>query len=299
MASSTGTNLRTRARGGSTVARRDPAQLKAQIRQMEAQFQLAMPKGMEAAQLVRDAMTVLSQNPKLAECDSRSVLGALMTCSQLGLRPGVLGQAYVIPFKGKGQLVIGYQGLVALAQRSGDIASITARVVHANDHFDVEYGLAERLVHKPLLGGDRGEPVGYYCVVKSTRGGTYWEFMTRGDAERHRDKFAMQRDYESGAVKGPWVEHFDAMALKTVVKKALNLAPRNTEIVTAMAVDESVRIDVTPTANPADVVEEIVDAEPDVPEGTDEPGPDGVPADAEVGDPPGDDPTLDPSWGKG
>ncbi|HET8661102.1 MAG TPA: recombinase RecT [Micromonosporaceae bacterium] len=274
-------DLRTRARKGA-VARRDPAELRQQIRSMETQFQMAMPRGVEAGQLVRDAMTVLSANPRLADCDGRSVLGGLMTCAQLGLRPGVLGQAWLIPFKGKAQLVIGYQGLVMLAQRSGDIASISARIVHQRDHFDVEFGLDEKLVHKPAM-GERGEPVGYYCVVKSTRGGVYWEFISKRDAEVHRDKFAMQRDYETGAVKGPWVEHFDSMALKTVVKMALKLAPRNTEIVTAMNVDESVRIDVTPTADLTDVHTAVIDPEDD------EPAPDD-PADGqpEVQDPPAD-----------
>lgn len=254
-------DLRTRARKG-TVARRDPAELRQQIRSMETQFQMAMPRGVEAGQLVRDAMTVLSANPRLADCDGRSVLGGLMTCAQLGLRPGVLGQAWLIPFKGKAQLVIGYQGLIMLAQRSGDIASISARMVHARDHFDVEYGLDEKLVHKPAM-GDRGDVVGYYCVVKSTRGGTYWEFISRRDAEIHRDKFAMQRDYETGAVKGPWVEHFDAMALKTVIMRTLKLAPRSTELIQAMNVDESVRIDVTPTADLSDVHQAVIDAEDD------------------------------------
>lgn len=269
-------DLRTRAQS-SQVARRDPAALKQQIKAMETQFQMAMPKGVEAAQLVRDAMTVLSANPRLAETDGRSVLGGLMTCAQLGLRPGVLGQAWLIPFKGKAQLVIGYQGLVMLAQRSGDIASITARIVHANDHFDVEYGLNERLSHKPAM-QNRGEPIGYYCVVKSTRGGVYWEFISRDDAEKHRDKFAMQRDRD-GVIKGPWVDHFDSMALKTVVKMALKLAPRNTELVSAMNIDESVRVDVTPTADLTDVHAAVIDPEP---EGD---GTDGQP---EVMDPPTD-----------
>jgi recombination protein RecT len=277
------TDLRTRARKG-TVARRDPAELRQQIRSMETQFQMAMPRGVEAGQLVRDAMTVLSANPRLADCDGRSVLGGLMTCAQLGLRPGVLGQAWLIPFKGKAQLVIGYQGLVMLAQRSGDIASISARIVHARDHFDVEYGLDEKLVHKPAM-TDRGEPVGYYCVVKSTRGGVYWEFISRADAEAHRDKFAMQRDYETGAVKGPWVDHFDAMALKTAVKMALKLAPRNTEIVTAMNIDESVRVDVTPTADLTDVHAAVIDGEDDDTPAP-EPAPDVQDPQADAGWPP-------------
>ena len=40
--------------------------LQTQIREMESQFALAMPKGLEAAQLVRDALTCLRQTPNLA-----------------------------------------------------------------------------------------------------------------------------------------------------------------------------------------------------------------------------------------
>lgn len=242
--------LRDRA-AGREVAQRGPADLKAQIKSMETQFQLAMPRGVEAAQLVRDAMTVLSANPKLAECEPKSVLGALMTCAQLGLRPGVLGQAWVIPFKGKGQLVIGYQGLMALAHRSGDIASTRAQIVYERDHFDYEYGLDDRLVHKPFRGGDRGPAVAYYCVVKTKAGGVLWDVLERADAEAHRDKFAMARS--GGKIIGPWVDHFDAMALKTVIMRVLKLAPRSTELVQAMRVDDSVRVDLTPTTDPTEV----------------------------------------------
>lgn len=251
-------SLRDRA-AGREVAQRGPTDLKAQIKSMEAQFQLAMPKGVEAAQLVRDAMTVLSANPKLAECEPRSVLGALMTCAQLGLRPGVLGQAWVIPFKGKGQLVIGYQGLMSLAHRSGDIASTRAQVVYVNDHFDYEYGLNDRLVHKPLRGGDRGPATAYYCVVKTKAGGVLWDVLERADAEAHRDKFAMARS--GGKIVGPWVDHFDSMALKTVIMRVLKLAPRSTELHQAMRVDDSVRVDITPTVDPAEV--SMVDLGPD------------------------------------
>jgi recombination protein RecT len=281
-------DLRSRARGGSDVATTRGADLKESIRKMEAQFQLAMPRGVEAKQLVRDAMTVMSANPNLATVDQRSVLGALMTCAQLGLRPGVLGQAWIIPFKGKGQLVIGYQGLIALAQRSGDIASISARIVYEGDHFDYEYGLNDRLVHRPT-DGDRGEAIAYYCVVKSTRGGVYWEVISKRAAEVHRDKFAMAKTRE-GKIIGPWADHFDAMALKTIVMKVLKYSPRSTELFSAIAADESVRVDVSPTA---DITTSLVD----IPGGSD----DIVDGEIEDSDlPPADqDPTTQPGWGGG
>lgn len=307
--SSASTDLRSRARGSGTVARQDPdAALKDQIRKMEQQFALAMPRGVEAAQLVRDALTCLSANPKLAECDGRSVLGALMTCAQLGLRPAVLGQAWLLPMRVKGQmraqLVVGYQGYLALAQRSADIARISARTVYEGDHLDYQFGLDERLVHKP--GPARGDATHYYCVVESRSGGKYWDIISRGDAEQHRDRFAMARTRE-GKIVGPWVDHFDAMALKTVIIRTLKLAPRSTELVQAMQVDEGFRVDFTPTSDPGSVSWAEVDPDDTTADSGDEQPGDGVPADVTVEDPPpgvdpvtGEfDPTVEPGFGEG
>ena len=182
-----GTNLSERVQANA-VARRDAGAvtLQQQIRSMEHQFAMAMPKGVEAAQLVRDVLTCLSTTPKLMEANPVTVLGAAMTCAQLGLRPGVpaLGHAWILPFYSgraremQAQLIIGYQGYADLANRSGQIASQAARIVYANDHLDYEYGLDERLVHRPSM-GDRGEPIAYYAVVKTTTGGRYFEIMSR------------------------------------------------------------------------------------------------------------------------
>ena len=94
-----GNNLTQRVQNNQ-IARKDPeaASLRTSIQNMEHQFALAMPKGVEAAQLVRDALTSIQRNPKLAECDRFTVLGGLMTCAQLGLRPGMLGHAWLLPF---------------------------------------------------------------------------------------------------------------------------------------------------------------------------------------------------------
>jgi recombination protein RecT len=223
------------------------------IRNMEKQFALAAPKGMEAAQLVRDAMTVVRQNPKLLNCTPQSLLGALMTCAQLGLRPGVLGQAYVVPFYDKSsrsynaQLIVGYPGLAALAYRSDQIASITARVVYSNDLFLVRYGTADELIHEPRASGDRGEAIGYYCVVHIKGGRPIFEYMTKSDMEKHRDKFAMQKN-KDGDIFGPWVDDFDAMGKKTCLRKLANWIPRSTELQTGLMADEGFRVDTSGSA---------------------------------------------------
>jgi recombination protein RecT len=264
-----GRNLAERAEQarGTDVAQAPPLTLEQQIQRMEVEYQRAMPKGAEATQLVRDALTCLRTIPKLAQCDSASVLGALMTCAQLGLRPGVLGQAWPLPFwdykagpenprTGKpmggyrAQLIIGYQGLVELAHRSGRVSSLIARTVCSGDVFEVDYGLSDNLVHKPNLNGARGEPIAYYAIVKFTNGGHAFYVMSHSEMCTYRDRFASTKSKEDGRVFGPWKENFEGMALKTVVRQLAKWMPKSAELAQAIAADEGIRIDLNPEAGP-------------------------------------------------
>ncbi|WP_063746567.1 recombination protein RecT [Catenuloplanes japonicus] len=233
------------------------------IRSMESQFQAAMPKGAEAVQLVRDALTAMRMTKNLARCEETSVLGSLMTCAQLGLRPGVLGHAWLLPFwdgKNKGykaQLVIGYQGLIELAHRSGKIQSLIARTVYANDEFDVEYGLADTLKHKPNLFEDRGDPIAYYAVVKFVGGGHAFFVMSHRDMLKYRDKNATAKN-KDGKVFGPWVDHFEGMAHKSVVRQLAKYMPKSTELAVALAADDGVRVDINPGTDPAEATDHPV-----------------------------------------
>lgn len=238
------------------------------IRRMETEFQAAMPKGAEAAQLIRDAITALRTTRDLDKCDTQSVLGSLMTCAQLGLRPGVLGHAWVLPFWNKkregraghsAQLIIGYQGFIELAHRSSAVASIVARQVHERDTFDVDYGIADSLVHKPYRGPEgRGNVTDYYAICKFTSGGYAFWTMTKGECERHRDQYAPRnRDQR---IVGPWVSDFDAMALKTTVRMLAKYMPKSPELAQAIEADGAVRVDLSPDIEPAEASEHI-DAE--------------------------------------
>lgn len=280
--------------------------LEGTIRGMENQFALAMPKGVEAAQLVRDSITVLRQNPKLMECDQTSVLGSLMTCAQLGLRPGIgaLGQAYILPMnvynprtKRKemtATFILGYQGMLDLANRSGEIDTVVAREVYDGDTFEVDYG-TDQLIHRPAL-FNRGEVIGYYA--KFRRKGSdqqTFEFLSVEDAERHRDKFAMARK-GGGEIVGPWKDHFDSMALKTAVRRLFKWMPRNTDIQNAIVADESVRMDTTASADLTQVSAPALEGE--VMENSR-----GLPSDMganqETGELPDEQPTQESGWGDG
>lgn len=215
-----------------------PLTLADQIQRMEDQFALAMPRGMEAKQLVRDALTVVRQTPKLQECEWSTVLGALMTSAQLGLRPNVLGQCYVLPYGKKAQFVVGYQGLIELAHRSGRVLSIVARTVYENDTFELEYHVdKDVMVHRPTLSGDPGKPVLYYARATLTDGGYQ---MT--NPWTHEQMMAHRKKYSKAGSGSPWDTEFEAMAHKTMVRQLSKLLPKTTELAVALAADESIRI---------------------------------------------------------
>ncbi len=52
-------------------------------------------------------------------------------------------------------------------RNSGELASISAQVAYSNDMFDYQLGDDEQIIHKPLLGGERGTPIAVYCIAKT------------------------------------------------------------------------------------------------------------------------------------
>jgi len=251
---------------GTAVEKREDNTLAGQIKQMESQFALAMPKGMEAAQLVRDALTCLRQTPDLAKCSPATVLGALMSCAQLGLRPGVLGHAWVLPFYDgrsksyKAQLIVGYKGYVDLAYRNPQVSSVIARTVYEGDTFDVEYGLEDKLIHKPAMSGERANPVAHYAIFKTASGGRAFWVMTEDELQAWKRKYAPKN--RAGNIVGPWNSDYEAMARKTTLLRLAAWMPKSTELAYAIEVDNGVRANVDPSASLTEVTHQY-DAEGD------------------------------------
>ena len=195
------------------------------------QFATALPKHINSDRFVRIAITTIRQNPKLAQCNQESLLGALMVSAQLGLEPGVLGQCYLIPYGRECQFQIGYKGMIELLRRSGQLKDIYAYSVYENDEFEMAYGLNRDLKHKPNL-QDRGNFIGCYCVAVLKDDARAFEYMTKDEIEAHGKKFS--KTYGNG----PWKTDFEAMAHKTVVKKMLKWLPVSVEFLEMAAKDE-------------------------------------------------------------
>lgn len=200
------------------------------LKQNEKQILSALPKHLNSDRLIRIALTELSKTPKLKECRAKSLFGAIIQCSQLGLEPGsALGQAYLIPYGDECQFIIGYRGMIDLARRSGQIVSISAQAVYERDEFDFEYGLNEKLKHVPSR-GDRGNLIAAYAIAHLKGGGYQIEVMFKGDIDKIRNRSKASKN-------GPWVTDYDEMAKKTVVRRLFKYLPISIEIAEAIEKD--------------------------------------------------------------
>lgn len=232
-------------RAGAALATAAPT-LEDLFERMKPAIAQALPNQLTPERMLRIATTSIRTNPKLKVCSAESLLGAVMQCAQLGLEPSVLGHAYLVPYKNKKkvgnqfvwvdecQFQIGYKGLLELARRTGQISSIMAHAVHENDEFDYEYGINETLRHKPA-DGDRGRVVRYYAYAKFKDGGYSFMVMSMQDIVNHRDKFSKAKEF------GPWKDHFDEMAKKTVLKALMKYMPISVEFQKAAAQDETTK----------------------------------------------------------
>lgn len=201
------------------------------LKKMEPQMALCLPKHLSPSRLARIALTCLRQNPKLQQCDPTTFIASIMQAAQLGLEPGVLGQCYLIPYGNECQFMPGYRGLIDLARRSGNIVSIVARVVYENDLFNYEYGLQEKLEHKPAL-DNKGKIIAFYAVAILKDGGHQFEIMSKNEVDKIRDTYSKAKN------KGPWVDNYEEMAKKTLIRRLFKWLPSSPEMQKAAMLDE-------------------------------------------------------------
>lgn len=194
---------------------------------------MALPKHMNADRMARIAMTCFRQNPKLDECAPESVFAAVIVGAQLGLEPGILGQAYLVPYKGECQFIPGWQGYVDLVSRAGR-ASVWTGAIYAGDDFDYELGDKPFLKHKPCGENDPAKLQYTYSVgrIKNSE----WpviEVWQRKKVEQHRDRFNKvgSRHYSFA--------NFEMYGRKVPLMQVLKYMPKSIEMQQAYELDNA------------------------------------------------------------
>jgi len=221
-------------------------QVKAFMESQKATLAAVLPRHVSADRMLKIALGAMRTTPKLMNCTVESLMGAVVQVSQLGLEPNTpLGHAYLIPFDNRQkqitevQIVLGYKGLIDLARRSGQIVSIAAHEVCANDHFEYAYGLDERLEHRPAM-GERGEIIAFYAVAKLVGGGHAFEVMSNQQVLDIRDASQgwKQAKRYGKTENSPWGAHYAEMGRKTVLRRLFKYLPVSIELANAAALDE-------------------------------------------------------------
>lgn len=209
-------------------------------------------RGIDPERFAKIAVTVIAKSDKLPDCSQTSLLGCLMQSAQLGLDlDPALGLAYMVPFKGVATFITGYKGLMELARRSNQVSRIVARTVYENDDFDYEEGTNDFIHHKPAR-GERGAlthvyavahliPPGVIEMMRTSRGARIlWEpgpnntesrVLSVADVEKFR---ARSRMGDGGA----WKSDYEAMAMKTAVRRLATWIPQSPQLARALQLEE-------------------------------------------------------------
>ncbi len=175
------------------------------------------------------SLTAMASDPALSICSVQSVIGAGLEIVRLGLNPNkTFGQAYVVPFKSKAQLQIGYKGWISLAYRNGWI--FRALAAYKCDEFEINFaGIKDDIKFSPNY-DERDETNslwvfnnlrGVIVYVKDAGGNEFSEFVPFKKLEQLRLKSQNQKDKEALTnIWGEWAEEmYKAKAIKYVATR--------------------------------------------------------------------------------
>lgn len=230
-------------------------------------------------------ISLVSNNPTIAECEKGSVVAACMLGDSLNLSCSTtLGYFYCVPFNDKksgmkkAQFILGYKGFVQLAIRSGNYKKLNVLPIKAGElkrwdplNEELEIRLIEDEAER-----EQAETIGYYASFEYLNGfrkAIYWsKEKMLAHAARYSKAFNAEtyQKYIAGQIPAGdmwkyssfWYKDFDAMGCKTMIRQLISKwGITSAEMVKAMESDEK-----TIQAN-SDGTTEAIDVVPEAPEG--------------------------------
>lgn len=197
--------------------------IKDQIEQREHEFARALPAHIPVERFKRVVLTAVQNNPDLLRADRQSFFNACMRSAQDGLLPDGRDGAIVM-FGDKAQWMPMVFGILKKIRNSGELASITARVVYAGDKF--RYWIddsGEHVEYEPSDDHDTNVVRRVFAMAKTKNGELYVEPMSVEQVEKVR---AVSRARN----KGPWVDWWDQMAIKTALRRLAKRLPMSSDL---------------------------------------------------------------------
>lgn len=163
---------------------------------------------------VGSVILAVANSEHLQACTHVSIITAALQAASLRLScDPQMKQAYLVPFKGRAVLIVGYKGLQDMAIRTGQYRSIH---VHRLEHQRVEFD--------PLTGAARLETIlgdkqpGYVASFQMVNGFAKSVYMTVEEIHDHAKQYSAGYARKDGA----WQTNPEAMERKTVLRRLLS-----------------------------------------------------------------------------
>lgn len=209
--------------------------IKDQIEKREHEFARALPAHIPVERFKRVVLTAVQNNPDLLRADRQSFFNACMRSAQDGLLPDGRDGAIVIystkerrdgrdEWIKKAQWMPMVFGILKKIRNSGELAAITARVVYAGDRF--RYWIddsGEHVEYEPADNPDTNVVRRVFAMAKTKGGEVYVEPMSVEQIEKVRN-VSRAKD------KGPWVDWWDQMAIKTALRRLAKRLPMSSDL---------------------------------------------------------------------
>ena len=217
------------------VAKRNPT-VKDLIELQKPAIERQLAGAMNSDAFVRAVLTEIGKTPALANADPATLLGGVMLAAQLKLEIGSgMGEFYLTPRKEKGRdiclPILGFQGMIKLALRSGMVLNVQAEIVREGDEMWIGSTGATGIDHK-WTARDQDEtraPIGVLATARMAGGGTTFAYLTKEQVEKRRPSYWQST---------PWRDHSDEMWKKTAVRALAKYLPKSTDLGRAIEADE-------------------------------------------------------------
>lgn len=224
-----------------------------------------------AINLVQHLYTKAKDNHALMtaiEADNMSFLGCISKAITLKLPIVAHDMFYLIPYNNYKDGVksttinfqMSYQGYLELAWRAG-LKQVCVQEVYECDEFICEYGTNPRLVHIPNFKERNANKkiIYFYASVKSEYTEPIFEVMSIDEIKSYANKYSKTFNSDSS----PWKSDFNAMAKKTILKRALKYLPKTEDLSKYLSHESEVERDLSNIENKLDeklLIEETINS---------------------------------------
>lgn len=172
----------------------------------------------EAYSYIANVLLVVRADERLAVCTNESIFTSAIRAAslQLSVDPG-LGLAYLVPYKDKCTLLIGYKGLYDLAMRTEKY-----RCINVDKVYEGEEWIPDRLTGLHKLGGEgkkSDKVIGWFGYFQLRSEYQKTIYMSVEEIHAHGKRYSPS--YKKNHSQSLWITNPEAMEFKTAMRQLL------------------------------------------------------------------------------